>query len=182
MTAGPAAAATASRTLSFICEELEKGTGLPTMARNIGVLSDTHGLLRGEVKSRLCGCDWIIHAGDIGTLAVLTELRQITEVVAVRGNVDTGSWAQELKKEEFADLEDCRICVVHDISTLSLDPAAAGVGVVIYGHSHKPAVEWRGGILYLNPGGAGPQRLHLPISMALLRITAESITPELIEL
>jgi putative phosphoesterase len=170
------------RVVAFIREELEKGTGLPTMAKKIGVLSDTHGLLRGEVRSRLCGCDRIIHAGDIGTLSVLTELGQIAEVVAVRGNVDTGSWAKEIKKEEFVDVEGCRICVVHDISTLSLDPAAAGVGVVIYGHSHKPAVEWRGGILYLNPGSAGPQRPHLPISMALLRITAESITPELIEL
>ncbi|MCX5647446.1 MAG: metallophosphoesterase family protein [Phycisphaerae bacterium] len=152
------------------------------MAKNIGVISDTHGLLRGEVKSRLCGCDWIIHAGDIGTLSVLTELGEIAEVVAVRGNVDTGSWAKELKEEEFADVDGYRICVVHDLSTLSLDPAAAGVGVVIYGHSHQPAVEWKTGILYLNPGSAGRQRPHLPISLALLRITAESITPELIEL
>lgn len=182
MTVGPAAAAAASRTLSFVREELEKGTGLPTMAKKIGVLSDTHGLLRDEVRSRLCGCDWIIHAGDIGTLSVLAELRQITEVVAVRGNVDTGSWAQELKKEEFANVEGCRIGMVHDLSTLSLDPAAAGVSVVVYGHSHKPAAEWRAGILYLNPGSAGPQRLHLPISVALLHIDAERITPELIEL
>ena len=161
---------------------LKKGTGLPTMAKKIGVLSDTHGLLRDEVTSRLGGCDRIMHAGDIGTLAVLMELRQIAEVVAVRGNVDTGPWAKELTEEEFVEVDGHRICVVHDISTLSLDPTAAGVDVVIYGHSHKPAVDWKGGILYLNPGSAGPKRFHLPISMALLRIDTESVTPELIEL
>jgi uncharacterized protein len=152
------------------------------MAKKIGVISDTHGLLRGEVASRLGGCDRIVHAGDIGTLAVLTDLRQIAEVLAVRGNVDTGPWAKELKEEEFAEVEGHRICVVHDLGTLSLDPAAAGVGIVIYGHSHKPAVDWNGGILYLNPGSAGPKRFHLPVSMALLHINAASITPELIEL
>lgn len=152
------------------------------MARNIGVISDTHSLLRDEVRSRLGGCDRIIHAGDIGTLSILTELRQIAEVVAVRGNVDTGPWTKELQKEEFVDVDGHRICVVHDVSTLSLDPTAAGIDVVIYGHSHKPAVDWKGGILYLNPGSAGPKRFHLPISMALLRIDTESISPELIEL
>lgn len=152
------------------------------MAKNIGVISDTHGLLRDEVKSRLGGCDRIIHAGDIGTPSVLTELGQIAEVVAVRGNVDTGPWTRELKKEEFVDVDGHRICVVHDIGTLSLDPAIAGIDVVIYGHSHKPAVDWKGGILYLNPGSAGPKRFHLPVSMALLRLDAASVAPELIEL
>jgi uncharacterized protein len=152
------------------------------MAEKIGVISDTHGLLRDEVARRLGGCDRIIHAGDIGTLAVLAELRQIAEVMAVRGNVDTGPWAKELKEEEFAEVEGHRLCVVHDLGTLSLDPVAAGVDIVIYGHSHKPAVDWQGGILYLNPGSAGPKRFHLPVSMALLRINAASITPELIEL
>jgi hypothetical protein len=152
------------------------------MERNVGVISDTHGLLREEVKSRLRGCDLILHAGDVGNPFVLTELGQITEVVAVRGNVDAGPWAKELKKEEFVEVSGRRICVVHDISTLSLDPACAGIDIVIYGHSHKPAVEWKAGILYLNPGSAGPKRLHSPISMALLRIGAENITPELVEL
>lgn len=152
------------------------------MERNIGVISDTHGLLREEVRSGLRGCGMILHAGDIGSPLILTELRQIAEVVAVRGNVDTGLWASELKKEEFVEVEGHRICVVHDISTLTLDPASAGVDIVIYGHSHKPAVEWKGGILYLNPGSAGPKRLHLPISMALLRITSDHIVPELVEL
>jgi putative phosphoesterase len=152
------------------------------MERNIGVISDTHGLLREEVKSRLRGCEMILHAGDVGTPSVLTELGQIAEVVAVRGNVDAGPWAKELKKEEFVEANGHRIYIVHDLSTLSLDPAAAGIDIVIYGHSHKLAVEWKAGILYLNPGSAGPKRFHLPVSMALLRIGAENITPELIEL
>ena len=152
------------------------------MAKKIGVISDTHGLLRDEVAHRLGGCDTIVHAGDIGTLAVLTDLRQIAGVVAVRGNVDTGPWAKELKEEEFAEVEGHRICVVHDLSTLSLDPTAAGVDIVIYGHSHKPAMDWKGGILYLNPGSAGPKRFHLPVSMALLTIGADKVSPEIIEL
>ena len=151
------------------------------MAKNIGVISDTHGLLRDEVRSRLGGCDRIIHAGDVGTLSVLTELRQIAEVVAVRGNVDTGAWTKELKEEEFVDVDGHRICVVHDIGTLSLDPAVAGIDIVIYGHSHKPAVDWKGGVLYLNPGSAGPKRFHLPISMAILSIRGEEISAEIVE-
>ena len=152
------------------------------MAKNIGVLSDTHGLLREEVKSRLHGCDMILHAGDIGSPSVLTELRQIAEVVAVRGNVDTGPWAKELREEQYVDVDGHRICVVHDIRTLSLDPASAGIDVVLYGHSHKPAVEWKSGILYLNPGSAGPKRFRLPVSMAMLHVGTDGAIPEVIEL
>ena len=152
------------------------------MAMKIGVLSDTHGLLRAEVRSGLQGCDMIIHAGDVGSPSVLTELRRITEVVAVRGNVDTGQWAKELRVEEHVDVEGHRICVVHDISTLSVDPASAGIDVVIYGHSHKPVVERRGGILYLNPGSAGPKRFQLPVSMAFLHIKAAEVSPEMVVL
>ena len=160
----------------------ETGTGVLPMAKNIGVLSDTHSLLRGEVKARLRGCDVIVHAGDVGHPSVLNELREIAKVVAVRGNVDTAPWANDLGREEYLDVEGRRIGVVHDLSTLSLDPAGAGIDIVIYGHSHKPVVEWKAGILYLNPGSAGPKRFHLPVSMALLHVGAESITPELIEL
>lgn len=152
------------------------------MAKKIGVLSDTHGLLRDEVKSRLQGCAMILHAGDVGSPFVLAELRDLAEVVAVRGNVDTGVWAYQLRREEYVDVEGRRICVVHDLSTLSLDPAAAGIDIVIYGHSHKPVAEWKGGILYLNPGSAGPQRFHLPISLALLTIEGEKVSPEIVEL
>lgn len=156
--------------------------GHTTMTRKIGILSDTHGLLREEVRSRLQGCDTIMHAGDIGGLSVLEELRHIAEVVAVRGNVDTGAWARELPEMEYVDVEGTKICVIHDLSELALDPAAAGVNVVLYGHSHKPAAEWREDILYLNPGGAGPKRFHLPVSMAFLHIGSAGISQEIIEL
>ncbi len=152
------------------------------MTRDIGVISDTHGLLREQVKNWLRGCAMIIHAGDIGGPSVLTELREIAEVVAVRGNVDRGRWARELSPTEYVQIDGASICVVHDIGTLDLDPAAAGINVVIHGHSHKPAIERKNGILYLNPGSAGPQRFHLPVSMALLHVEAAEILPEIITL
>jgi hypothetical protein len=150
--------------------------------KKIGVLSDTHGLLRAEAVNRLRGCDMIVHAGDIGSPTILTELRTIAEVVAVRGNVDTGPWANGLSLEEYVDVEGRWICIVHDLSTLSLDPVSAGVDAVIYGHSHKPAMEWRANLLYLNPGSAGPERFHLPISLAILSLEDEAVVPEIIEL
>jgi putative phosphoesterase len=151
-------------------------------AKKIGVLSDTHGLLREEAVRRLRDCDLIVHAGDIGGPSILADLRTLAAVVAVRGNVDTGSWARELNPEEYVDVEGHRLCLVHDLSTLSLDPAAAGFDIVIYGHSHKPALEHQGGILYLNPGSAGPKRFHLPVSMAILSVEDEAIVPKIIEL
>lgn len=150
--------------------------------QTIGVLSDTHGLLRDEVRHRLRGCDLILHAGDIGHPSVLEELRRIADTVAVRGNVDTGRWAGELRREEYLEVDGHGICLVHDLATLSLDPASAGFDVVIYGHSHQPAVEWKAGILYLNPGSAGPKRFHLPVSMALLLLSDAGLSPEIIEL
>jgi len=152
------------------------------MTRDIGVISDTHGLLREQVKSRLQGCEMIIHAGDIGGPSVLTELRQIAEVVAVRGNVDQGRWARELNLAEYLEIDGASICVIHDIGTLDLDPAGAGVNVVIYGHSHKPTIERKDGILYLNPGSAGPQRFQLPVSIALLHVETQGVLPEIVEL
>ncbi len=151
-------------------------------ATKIGVLSDTHGLLRAEVVDRLRGCDLILHAGDIGSPSILAELRMLADVVAVRGNVDTMSWASELNLEEYVDIEGRRVVIIHDLSTLSLDPVSAGIDIVIYGHSHKPVVERKGSILYLNPGSAGPKRFHLPVSMALLRLAPDGVTPELVEL
>jgi len=150
------------------------------MVKNVGVISDTHGLLRDEIKSRLSDRDLIIHAGDIGDPAVLTELRQLAEVVAVRGNVDGGAWAKELAWEEYVDVDDWRICIVHDLGTLSVDPAGAGLDVVIHGHSHRPGIERRGGILYLNPGSAGPKRFRLPVAMALVAIEPGAFSPEII--
>jgi len=152
------------------------------MAKRIGVISDTHGLLRDEATSKLKGCDLIIHAGDVGGPLILEELRRIAPLVAVRGNVDTGAWADELPPMEYVHAEGTTICVIHTIAELDLDVAAAGVNVVIYGHSHKPAANWKDGILYLNPGSAGPKRFRLPISMAFLHIQPEGITPEFVAL
>ncbi len=153
-----------------------------TMAKRVGVISDTHGLLRDEVLGKLQGCDLIVHAGDVGNSSVLEDLMRIAEVVAVRGNVDTGPWAAELPHLEYVQVEDMTICVVHNIAELDLDPLAAGVDVVIYGHSHKPAAEWKGGILYLNPGSVGPRRFHLPVSMAFLHVGTEGVAPEIVSL
>ena len=151
------------------------------MAKPIGVISDTHGLLRDEARGRLQGCELILHAGDVGNPVVLEELGQIARVVAVRGNMDKGRWASELEEIEYVEVEGRQICVIHDIDRLDLDPAA-GIDVVVYGHSHRPAVDRQDGVLYLNPGSAGPKRSDLPVSMALLYIDEEGITPEIVTL
>jgi len=151
-------------------------------AKCIGVISDTHGLLREQVKSRLRGCDLILHAGDVDSPSVLTELREIAPVVAVRGNMDKAGWARQLQELEYLDVEGAGICVIHDRSALDLRALPTGTRVVIYGHSHKPHVEYIDGVLYLNPGSAGPRRFHLPVSMALLHVEAGGIRPELIEI
>lgn len=152
------------------------------MAKRIGVISDTHGLLREEALARLEGCDLIIHAGDVGDPGVLEDLGQIAEVIAVRGNVDAGLWTEDLPLTEHVTVEDRHICVVHNIETLDLDPIAAGLHVVVFGHSHKPATEWRDGVLYLNPGSIGPKRFRLPVSMAFLHIDSREIVPEIVSL
>jgi hypothetical protein len=152
------------------------------MAKRIGVISDTHGLLRDEARNRLQGCDLIVHAGDVGNLSVLEELKKIAEVVAVRGNVDNGLRAGDLALTEHVTVEDRQIYVVHNLDTLDLDPGAAGLHVVIYGHSHKPAVDWKDGVLYLNPGSVGPKRFRLPVGMAFLHIDSKEIVPEIVSL
>ena len=151
-------------------------------ARCIGVISDTHGLLREQVKSHLHGCDLIIHAGDVDSPSVLAELKEIAPVVAVRGNVDRASWARQLAEVEYVDIEGVGICVIHDRSELDARALPTGTKIVIYGHSHKPHVEYVDGILYLNPGSAGPRRFDLPISMALLHVEPDNIRPRLIEI
>ena len=151
-------------------------------ARCIGVISDTHGLLREQVKDRLRGCDLIVHAGDVDGPSVLAELKVIAPVIAVRGNVDRGGWARELEELEYLDLDGARLCVIHDRSNLDVRALPAGTNVIIYGHSHKPHMQYLGGVLYLNPGSAGPRRLDLPISMALLHVRPDGIEPELIEI
>jgi uncharacterized protein len=136
----------------------------------IGLISDTHGLLRPEARQALAGVERIIHAGDIGTPEVLDELRAIAPVVAVRGNNDKGPWAKKIAETEVVEIEGVSIYTLHDLKELDLDPKAAGFGVVIAGHSHKPVIETRDDVLYVNPGSAGPRRFSLPVSVGFLEI------------
>jgi putative phosphoesterase len=136
------------------------------ITKTLGVISDTHGLLRPEVLPVLEGVDLIVHAGDIGAPPIIDALRAIAPVIAVRGNVDRGTWADAFAATEIVEVDNLLLYVLHDLGELDLDPAAAGFRVVIYGHSHNPAVVEKQGVVYLNPGSAGPRRLRLPISVA----------------
>lgn len=148
----------------------------------IGLISDTHGLMRPAALAALTGVDQIIHAGDAGTPEVLAALAAIAPVTAVRGNVDIGPWAQGLPATRVVEVEGALIYVLHDLGRLDLDPAAAGFAAVISGHSHRPIIERRRGVLYVNPGSAGPRRFRLPISMARLRVRARAVEAELVSL
>jgi putative phosphoesterase len=134
----------------------------------VGLISDTHGLLRPEAVRALVGSDLIIHAGDVGTPEILDALRAVAPVVAVRGNVDTGAWAAGLPETAVAEAGGTLLYVLHDLNELDLDPAAAGFGVVVSGHSHQPARAERGGVLFVNPGSAGRRRFKLPVTVARL--------------
>ena len=136
----------------------------------VGVISDTHGLLRPEAVAALAGVDVIVHAGDIGSAAVLDALRAIAPVIAVRGNNDRGAWAASIPETVTTEVGPVRLHVVHDVNTLRGDPADRGIDVVIAGHSHRPSVERRGRWLLVNPGSAGPRRFSLPIAVARLRV------------
>ncbi|HVN43700.1 MAG TPA: metallophosphoesterase family protein [Steroidobacteraceae bacterium] len=151
------------------------------MAR-IGLISDTHGLLRSDALEFLRGSDRIIHAGDIGSAAILEQLSAIAPTTAVRGNNDTGAWAARLPETQLVRSGAVLIYVIHDVGRLEIDPAAAGVSVVVCGHSHKPLIRERGGIYYINPGSAGPRRFRLPIALGEITTDGASITPRLIEL
>lgn len=148
----------------------------------IGLISDTHGLLRPEALAALQGCERIIHAGDIGKPAVLDGLRALAPVDAIPGNIDTADWAQALPDRLDLQVGDLRVHVLHDLKELDIDPQAAGIDVVIAGHSHQPNIERRDGVLYINPGSAGPRRFRLPISLALLRLEGGNAQAELIRL
>jgi len=134
----------------------------------IGVISDTHGLLRPEALDALRGATHILHAGDVGDIEILDALRSIAPVTAIRGNIDTHGPTAQLPATEAVELEGRLVYMLHSLADLDLKPEAAGIAVVIYGHSHKPSVEIRKGVLYLNPGSAGPRRFKLPISVAHL--------------
>jgi putative phosphoesterase len=148
----------------------------------IGLISDTHGLVRPQALAALAGCTRILHAGDIGDPAVLDTLSAIAPVTAVRGNNDTGQWAAQFPATARVTSGGTRILVLHDIAELGMDPAKAGIHVVVTGHSHKPAIVERDGVLYVNPGSAGPRRFRLPISVALLEVDGRMPLAELITL
>ena len=150
--------------------------------RRIGLVSDTHGLLRPEAMAFLVGSDHIVHAGDIGHAGILDELAALAPLTAVRGNNDRGAWADALAESEWLTIGDVVIVVVHDVSQLDIDPIAAGVRAVVSGHSHMPAVEQRDGVLYVNPGSAGPRRFKLPVSVAELLVDGAVVTARLVEL
>ena len=143
----------------------------------IGVISDTHGLLRPEVEVALAGVAHIIHAGDIGSPDVIAGLDRIAPVIAIRGNVDTGRWADPYPETRIITLGGCRIHILHDIKTLHLDPVASGVGLIVCGHSHLARIETVGGVLHLNPGSAGPRRFKLPVTVASLDLFPSGPAP-----
>ena len=149
---------------------------------NIGVISDTHGLLRPEAVEALQGSQHIIHAGDVGDAVILRELEKIAPVTAVRGNVDHGNWAKTLPETTILEVEGVSIYVLHILDRLDLKPEAAGFAAVIYGHSHVPKQETKNGVLYFNPGSAGPMRFSLPISVGRLTIEGGTVAGELINL
>lgn len=138
----------------------------------IGVISDTHGLLRPGAVERLVGTDHIIHAGDIGRPDVIEALRRIAPTTAVRGNVDRGAWAMAYPETAEIELGGKRIYVLHNLGEIDIDPASRGIDIVISGHTHRPKAETTGGVLYLNPGSAGPRRFSLPIALATLELAA----------
>ena len=149
------------------------------VARKIGLISDTHGLLRPEALQALRGSDLIVHAGDVGDPTILEALAKIASVIAVRGNVDTADWAKSLPETAVAEADGVNIYVLHDSKTLDLDPKASQFHIVISGHSHKPSRSEKNGVLYINPGSAGPRRFKLPVAIAYLRIVSGSATAEI---
>ena len=155
---------------------------LKNIEQVIGIISDTHGILRPEAVEALRGVELILHAGDVGTPNVLDALKSIAPVVAVRGNNDKGAWAEKLPVWEVTEVGVVFIYMIHDVKEIDLSPAAAGFQVVVSGHSHKPSVEERKGVLYVNPGSAGPRRFTLPVSIARLKVSGEAISAETVEL
>ncbi len=156
-------------------KEMNKGSRL-------GIISDTHGLLRPEAEDLLLGTELIVHAGDIGDPLILKQLENIAPVVAVRGNTDSGGWAYKLQRTEVLEKNTMLIYVIHDLAMMDIDPSSAKIKVVISGHTHKPSVSRHKGVLYVNPGSAGPRRKSLPVTAALLYVNKHSVDARIITL
>ena len=148
----------------------------------IGLISDTHGLLRPEARAALRGSDLIIHAGDIGAPDVIAELRAMAPTFSVRGNNDTQAWAASVPERQIVDAAGRQILVLHQIGHLFREPAPAGCAAVVFGHTHKPLVETRNDVLYINPGSAGPRRFKLPVTVGHLRIARDGLRAEIVAL
>jgi len=148
----------------------------------VGVISDTHGLLRAEAVQALRASNLMLHAGDVGQPDIIGKLREIAPVFSVRGNVDTGDWAAKLPLTETVAVGDVVFYLLHDQADLDLDPGAAGFSAVVYGHSHQPSIARRGDVLFLNPGSAGPRRFKLPVTVARVRVSGRQLAPEIITL
>jgi uncharacterized protein len=148
----------------------------------VGLVSDTHGLLRPQVREFLVGCDYIIHGGDVGGAEILDELAVIASLIAVRGNNDTEPWAERLPETELIRVGNVFVYVIHDLAELDVDPAAAAARIVVSGHSHIPKVEERGGVLYINPGSCGPRRFKLPISVGEIIVSGGAVKARTVEI
>ncbi|KQX95957.1 metallophosphoesterase family protein [Variovorax sp. Root473] len=148
----------------------------------VGLISDTHGLLRPQAVAALRGSDFIVHGGDIGDAGILDALVAIAPLTVVRGNNDREAWAGAIPETAFLKVGDVQVYAIHDLSQIDIDPAGAGVRVVISGHSHQPKVEERGGVLYVNPGSAGPRRFKLPIAVAELIVDGDTVSARIVEL
>jgi putative phosphoesterase len=146
----------------------------------VAVIADTHGLLRPEARAFLRGRDHIVHGGDIGSPGMLQELSALAPTTAVRGNNDKGAWAEALRETEWVQIGDVSIYVIHDLAQLDIEPQAARVDVVVSGHSHRPLIQERNGVLYVNPGSAGPRRFKLPVAVAELNIAGKAVTARIV--
>jgi hypothetical protein len=155
---------------------------MTTHTTTIGVISDTHGLLRPEAVDAMQGSNFIIHAGDVGDHGIIVELKSIAPLTVVRGNIDTAAWSKKLPETNVLQAGGLSLYVLHRVQDLDLDPVAAEFAAVIFGHSHQPSIEWREDILFFNPGSAGPRRFRLPISVGRLTVKDGRIEPKLIEL
>jgi putative phosphoesterase len=148
----------------------------------VGIISDTHGLVRPEAVRALKGSELLIHAGDIGNPQMIEQLHEIAPTFVVRGNNDRGAWAADLPVTQVVEVGELLFYVLHEISQLDVDPAVAGFAAVVSGHSHQPSIQFRDGVLYLNPGSAGPRRFSLPVAVARVHVSGRQMRPEIVEL